>query len=245
MVLKKGMKGAEVVNLQKNLNQLGYNLGVDGDFGGKTEAAIIAFQEAHGLKVDGIVGPYTQAAIATALVGQVSPAPMGSSMPWIEWMRSHIGEHEIAGSKHNPFIVAMFKYTTYKTDSDETPWCAAAVCTALEETGFKSTRDASAISYASYGVPCALIPGCVVVIRRADGGHHVTFCDHVIDSRSFAGLGGNQSDSLKISTYQRGNIVATRWPVKKDGKPAPMNILAESEEQPVVTESVKVKAKKA
>lgn len=241
MIIKKGMMGLEVKNLQSNLNKLGAKLVIDGDFGGQTEAAVIKFQSEHNLKVDGVVGPYTQAAITQALVGQVYPAPMGD-MPWMDWMRANIGEHEIAGSKHNPFIVSMFKYTTYKTDSDETPWCAACVCTALEENGCKSTRDASAISYAHYGLPCDLVPGCIVVIRRADGGNHVTFCDHVIDGKSFAGLGGNQSDSIKISTYARSKIIATRWPIKKDGKPVPMPVQKLTEE---IVEPIKVKGKKA
>ena len=46
--------------LQERLNALGYNCGaVDGINGTKTQAAIKAFQKAHGLVADGIVGPKT------------------------------------------------------------------------------------------------------------------------------------------------------------------------------------------
>lgn len=46
--------------LQERLNALGYNCGaVDGINGVKTQAAIKAFQRAHGLVADGIVGPKT------------------------------------------------------------------------------------------------------------------------------------------------------------------------------------------
>lgn len=46
--------------LQERLNALGYNCGaVDGVNGPKTQAAIKAFQRAHGLVADGIVGPKT------------------------------------------------------------------------------------------------------------------------------------------------------------------------------------------
>jgi len=66
--LKFGSQGAAVEALQTSLNALGYNCGnVDGDFGAKTKAAVIAFQKAHGLKDDGIVGRLTQAAINTQL----------------------------------------------------------------------------------------------------------------------------------------------------------------------------------
>ncbi len=136
--------------------------------------------------------------------------------PWMDWMRSHIGEHELDGLKNNnPFIVSLFKHTTYKTDNDETPWCAATVSSALEETGFKSSHSAAAISYKNYGVACDLIPGCIVVMQHPSGGHHVTFCDHVVDSKKFAGLGGNQSNALKVSVFDRSEIIATRWPIGK------------------------------
>ena len=58
--IKKGSKGANVVKLQKALNEaLGTKLVTDGLFGGKTEAAVKRYQEANGLKVDGIVGEKT------------------------------------------------------------------------------------------------------------------------------------------------------------------------------------------
>jgi len=55
--LSRGSRGADVVDLQTKLVQLGYNLGrVDGVFGPKTETALKNFQKDHGLKVDGLAG---------------------------------------------------------------------------------------------------------------------------------------------------------------------------------------------
>lgn len=69
-VLKKGSRGTEVTNLQKNLTKLGYDTkGVDGVFGDNTEAAVRKFQKAHNLSVDGIVGDKTRQAIENALKG--------------------------------------------------------------------------------------------------------------------------------------------------------------------------------
>ena len=59
--LKRGSKGNEVKKLQKRLNELGYGLTVDGDFGANTENAVKDFQNKNGLSVDGVVGSKTWA----------------------------------------------------------------------------------------------------------------------------------------------------------------------------------------
>jgi peptidoglycan hydrolase-like protein with peptidoglycan-binding domain len=53
----------EVRKLQNELNQEGFSLTVDGQFGAETEAAVKRFQREHGLNDDGIVGPLTWAAL--------------------------------------------------------------------------------------------------------------------------------------------------------------------------------------
>lgn len=57
-------KGDGVKNLQEDLTRLGYPLDSDGSFGMLTEAAVVAFQVANGLKADGSAGPATLAKIA-------------------------------------------------------------------------------------------------------------------------------------------------------------------------------------
>lgn len=67
-----GSRGSAVVELQKNLTQLGYDTkGTDGIFGEDTKVAVMAFQEANGLTADGIVGSETQNAIENALAETV------------------------------------------------------------------------------------------------------------------------------------------------------------------------------
>lgn len=64
--LKKGCKGEDVKQLQRDLISFGYNLpkwGADGSFGNETLAAVKRFQLNNGLVVDGIVGPKTFAVI--------------------------------------------------------------------------------------------------------------------------------------------------------------------------------------
>ncbi|MBC2724712.1 NlpC/P60 family protein [Desulfosporosinus sp.] len=59
-LLRFGSTGSDVVELQTELNYLGYNVGiVDGIFGSNTQAAVKAFQTAQSLSSDGIVGPIT------------------------------------------------------------------------------------------------------------------------------------------------------------------------------------------
>ena len=64
--LSKGATGEQVKTLQRLLSALGYKMqnagktyGVDGSFGQATYNAVIAFQKAKGLDVDGIVGTQT------------------------------------------------------------------------------------------------------------------------------------------------------------------------------------------
>jgi hypothetical protein len=66
-LLKRGMKGPEVADLQTKLNQIGYALTVDGDFGPITESVVIDFQMDKNLEPDGIVGEKTWASIYYAL----------------------------------------------------------------------------------------------------------------------------------------------------------------------------------
>jgi peptidoglycan hydrolase-like protein with peptidoglycan-binding domain len=64
-VLKKGSKGKFVIKLQEYLNAMANKypslpkLKVDGEFGPKTEAAVLAFQNLFNLTEDGIVGNIT------------------------------------------------------------------------------------------------------------------------------------------------------------------------------------------
>jgi hypothetical protein len=69
--LKPGDNGAQVKLLQSALAQLGYSPGtVDGVYGTSTKTAVTAFQRAHKLTADGIVGPATLAALTSALAGR-------------------------------------------------------------------------------------------------------------------------------------------------------------------------------
>lgn len=55
VIIPQGEQGQEVAELQKKLNDHGYNLKVDGIYGPITQEKVIAFQYAQGWNADGIV----------------------------------------------------------------------------------------------------------------------------------------------------------------------------------------------
>ena len=58
------MRGNDVKMIQERLNALGFKCGAtDGIFGKKTQSGVKAFQAAHGLVIDGIVGIKTRTAL--------------------------------------------------------------------------------------------------------------------------------------------------------------------------------------
>ena len=75
-ILKNGMDGEDVKELQTMLISLDYDCGVwgaDGEFGDSTQQAVERFQTAHGCAVDGEVGPETQAALEKAMEEAEAP----------------------------------------------------------------------------------------------------------------------------------------------------------------------------
>jgi peptidoglycan hydrolase-like protein with peptidoglycan-binding domain len=63
-MLTNGTRGSDVTRLQQTLRSRGFNPGgVDGVFGARTRAAVVAYQRARGLSADGVVGPNTSRAL--------------------------------------------------------------------------------------------------------------------------------------------------------------------------------------
>ena len=80
-VLRSGMTGESVKNLQSRLYTLGYyTAAIDGQYGAATKEAVAEFQRQNGLDADGIVGPETRRILFSAeakprrAVGTETPA---------------------------------------------------------------------------------------------------------------------------------------------------------------------------
>jgi GH24 family phage-related lysozyme (muramidase) len=85
----------DVKEIQTLLKAHGFDCGpIDGDYGPKTKAAVVAFQTSLGLKGDGIVGPYTWAKLSEA---PKTPEPVSQDYRSIEEL--HPSEYCISWMK--------------------------------------------------------------------------------------------------------------------------------------------------
>lgn len=89
MILKRGDRGSDVEQLQLKLKAAGYDPGdVDGDYGARTAAAVLAFQaDRPDLDDDGVAGPMTLGALDAAIVKRV---PAASAAPSFNGTRLNV-----------------------------------------------------------------------------------------------------------------------------------------------------------
>lgn len=89
----------DVLRLQEALNREGFVVAVDGRLGPETEQAVRAFQRAHGLDEDGIVGPCTWPALvpqraeahAQRFAGVPGLETFHGDLEWIHRLEGHVG----------------------------------------------------------------------------------------------------------------------------------------------------------
>jgi len=230
----------EVQILQRALGRWGYSVPVDGEFGPMTEGAVRSFQRRQGFRDDGIVGNITWTSAlsdrATSTGSGFAFKPPGTNQPptvappivstsdspsWLEIAKKEVGQHEVAGKSANPRIIEYHAATDLKAKSDEVAWCSSFVNWCMTKAGIKGTRSAAAASWAGWGVASNGKHGSVAVIYNAGSansslsrsGNHVAF---LLDETSthLVLLGGNQSDSVKISNFAKKSwrVKAYRWP---------------------------------
>jgi uncharacterized protein (TIGR02594 family) len=142
------------------------------------------------------------------------------------WMPIALGElgvlEDTRVGKSNPRVEGFHAITSGGAAVDDVPWCASFVGWALEQAAIRSTRSKMAASYATWGVECPFVFGCVVLMKPSDpdagGSGHVGFGLSLVGNDRFYLLGGNQSDRVGIDIRKVADIAARRWPV---GQPIP------------------------
>jgi uncharacterized protein (TIGR02594 family) len=215
--LRRGTRNRDAVTeLQKLLNRLNARLEVDGDFGGNTQDAVIAFQQQHGLGADGVVGPLTAQALemAAANPGQQIKAEARTDFSggpvWWQWALHEIGVEEIPGARQNPRILeyrSIAKCPSSKSEED-LPWCAIFANAALEANGIAGTRSAGSRSF-EHDRNFVRLPnptlGCLVTFWRIsprDGRGHVGFYRGETATRIYA-LSGNAADAVSVAPFAK------------------------------------------
>ncbi|MEB3198215.1 MAG: peptidoglycan-binding protein [Candidatus Sericytochromatia bacterium] len=126
-LLMRGDRGEGVATLQRALARAGHSPGAaDGVFGPNTERALRQFQQARGLRVDGLAGEQVRQALAIAAWGapQTSSAPKGAvDMP--------LSDAQIAKALNIPLINVQRNWPALKQ--------------ALAQAGITSRNDALAL----------------------------------------------------------------------------------------------------
>jgi len=124
VILKFGSRGTEVSKLQQALNNQGFWAGnVDGIFGPKTENAVIAFQKANKILIDGIAGPQTQSLLygtkASTLVSRGASSESATVTEDMYWLSRII--HAEAGGEPYKGKVAVGSVILNRIASNEFP----------------------------------------------------------------------------------------------------------------------------
>jgi uncharacterized protein (TIGR02594 family) len=179
------------------------------------------------LKIDGVPGPKTLAALEAAMAKEAIPYS-GKLMHPIDLLRTKIGLKEIPGKLHNREIQEFLEACDNiggrkdkKLHPDEVPWCSGVINWLAEQCGMVKTNNALASSWDKYSEACDDWVEEGDIVTLAQPGRHVTLANKRFNrktAKTFEGLGGNQGNMVKVSTYSCTKIKAARkW------KPLPGN----------------------
>jgi len=132
------------------------------------------------------------------------------------------GIKEVGGNVDNPQIMAMLKLDNDWPSEDEVPWCSGFANYICWLARLPRSKDLRARSWLNIGKGIPLDqaePGDIIVIKRGKGDQpgpeNTTAQGHV---GFYAGrteglieiLGGNQSDTVKISRYPAARLLGVR-----------------------------------
>lgn len=136
-----------------------------------------------------------------------------------------VGIKEVPGQPSHPLILGMLKLDSDWPEGDEVPWCSAFMNFVAWLLRLPRSKSLLARSWLGIGWPIPLEeakPGFDVVIlsRTVDGEEppgpeNLTAPGHVglfagTDGRNILILGGNQSNGVNVSAYDKGRLLGIR-----------------------------------
>ncbi len=210
--------------VQKALNKHGFlsEDAINGIRGSVTDAALVRFKQARGLKARPYIGPVTEKNLESDPIEAPANEPS-----WLGIARSYLGLKEIPGADDNEQILAWWTLIGAGWfDDDETPWCGAFVGGTLAEDG-KSILPGSlaprAREWENWGEDLSgPAVGAVVTFwrgsRSATTGH-VAFVLGKTVQNDLVCIGGNQSNAVTIASFDVERVTSYRWP-KEVARPA-------------------------
>lgn len=149
---------------------------------------------------------------AKPVVEKAKPAPaMGSLRAVAE---SELGQKEVPGKQGNPVIMAWYEDAGHpEIAHDETPNCAAAMCSWLEHSGMANPKTLAARDFLKYGEPLSEPEeNCIVVFWRNSPksweGHVALVVGWTATQVEV--LGANQGNTVSIRKFPRSQVLGFR-----------------------------------
>lgn len=195
-----------IADIQRRLILLDYEPGpVDGIAGPRTRAAVKLFQRAHGLHVDGIVGPKTIAKLFPTVEHETPP------LPWMAEAARFMGLHEVRDAKVLDAALDL--------DASAIPWCGAFVGLCVTSTLPDEPIPANPLGARNWmqfgrGVNTVLRGSVAVFWRGSRNGWqgHVGLIDGH-DATHYHIVGGNQQDKISKVRIAKDRLLGMRWPL--------------------------------
>lgn len=169
--------------------------------------------------------------------GEEKPAPEESPVsdecvnPWdIAYTAfNSIGQAGWKENGSNKNILALWEEAGIKCSTDKTPWCAVFLTATLKRAKCKYVSTASSQAYKNYGIAVNSIAeariGDILVYTNPGGSTgHVALYNGQLRGNYVGSLGGNQSDTLKVSNFNKDGslrLAAIRRPVDANGVACP------------------------
>lgn len=137
--------------------------------------------------------------------------PFGNQKHVIDTALSFIGVHEVKDK--DSLGKVMGRMLGQSIDPSQTPWCAAFVNTVLKANGLEGTGSFAARSFLKYGQPTTTpVKGDIVVLSRGSdvSKGHVGFFMGYDEQGNVMVLGGNQSDSVNVKSFDADKVLSFR-----------------------------------